>query len=582
MLRRLCLVVLCLWLPLAQAGLLERLGIGDATPARDDFLRVEQAFVIDSHRQGDLLLIDATIAPGYYLYRHSIEVLPEQARLGDWILPPGTPHQDEYFGQSRVFYRQLQLRIPLEQVSDQSRVSFRYQGCTTGLCYPPQRLSLNLHETRADMAQPAGDGGVADSSAQGRFAAALGARGPWLGVGLFFVLGLGLAFTPCVFPMYPILTGLIAGAGKLSPRRSLWLAFVYVQGMAFTYTLLGLVVASAGLRAQAALQHPAVLVTMAALFGVLALSMFGLFELRLPGSWQSRLHELANRRRGGSAPGVALMGMISGLVCSPCTTAPLSGALLYVAQSGDLWLGGLALYALSLGMGLPLLLLAAGSGRLLPRAGAWMEQVKVLFGFGLLAVAIIMLERLLSPELSRWLWLALAVAGTGYVVRHLRRRPPSARRSLVSFVLLFAAGSLLLGGWQQFGGAGEPDPAAPAFIRVKTTADLNRQLQLAREQNKTVMLDLYADWCVACKDFEQKTFRQPDVSRRLAQMVLLQADVTATDAEDLALLNRLGVLGLPTLVFYHGDGQEPAGSRITGFMAAAPFVEHLTRHRLAD
>ncbi|WP_116475630.1 protein-disulfide reductase DsbD [Zobellella maritima] len=582
------LLVCCLLASPASAGLLERLAAGNSAPVQDAFLRVEQAFRVDSWQQNGQLVIHVDIEPDYYLYRHSISLSTEGAELGQWLLPEGTPHEDEYFGKSQVYYQNLQLRLPLENVDAEARVSFAYQGCTTGLCYPPERLDIALDAVAdGNRAIPtaAGKGSPVDTrfdaSEQGLLAATLSSQGVWLNMGVFLLLGIGLAFTPCVFPMYPILTGIIAGSGRLSTARALWLSFVYVQGMALTYTLLGLVVASIGLQAQAAFQHPLVLVILALLFGMLALSMFGLYELRLPNHLQTRLAGLANRQRGGSTPGVAAMGMISGLVCSPCTTAPLSGALLYVAHSGDLVLGGLVLYALSLGMGVPLLILGTSGGKLLPRAGAWMHQVKALFGFGLLAVAILLLARLLSDSLIVWLWLALALMLIGYLYHQNRRRALSALRSAITLGLTAGLALTLLSGWQQLQ---KPEPAGQpvGFTRIKTVDDLALQLAFAREQGKTVMVDLYADWCVACKDFEHKTFSQPGVQQRLQQMHLLQADVTGNDTDDIELLNELKVLGLPTLVFFDKHGEEPAGSRITGFMGADAFAEHLARHRMAD
>ncbi len=280
---------------------------------------------------------------------------------------------------------------------------------------------------------------VAPVSQQDQLAAALGHQGFWLSIVAFFALGLGLAFTPCVFPMYPILTGIIAGAGHhLSTGRAFLLSLVYVQGMAVTYTLLGLVVASAGLKFQAALQHPYVLVGLSVMFVLLALSMFGLYTLQLPSSLQTRLSGLSNRQQGGSVVGVAIMGMISGLVCSPCTTAPLSGALIYVAQSGDLWLGGAALYALSLGMGLPLLLLGTSGGKLLPKAGAWMDVIKQLFGFALLAVPILLLSRLWSDQVTTLAWLGWGLLLCGYLYHHNQHQPHSVAKSVRGFVLLLA------------------------------------------------------------------------------------------------------------------------------------------------
>lgn len=314
--------------------------------------------------------------------------------------------------------------------------------------------------------------------------------------------------------------------------------------MAVTYTLLGLVVASAGLKFQAALQHPYVLIGLSVMFVLLALSMFGLYTLQLPSSLQTRLSGLSNRQQGGSVIGVGIMGMISGLVCSPCTTAPLSGALIYVAQSGDLWLGGAALYALSLGMGLPLLLLGTSGGKLLPKAGAWMDVIKQLFGFALLAVPILLLSRLWSDQVTTLAWLGWGLLLCGYLYHHNQHQGHSVGRSLRGFVLLLAMISAVVVGKDLLLPPQGAQTEAPAFIRIKTLDDLKTQLAAAR--GKPVLLDLYADWCVACKEFEHKTFSDPAVRERFGQMVLLQADVTANDDADVELLNGLNVLGLPT------------------------------------
>ncbi|MGL4889551.1 MAG: protein-disulfide reductase DsbD, partial [Aeromonas veronii] len=354
---------------------------------------------------------------------------------------------------------------------------------------------------------------------------------------------------------------------------------VYVQGMAVTYTLLGLVVASAGLKFQAALQHPYVLIGLSAMFVLLALSMFGLYTLQLPSSLQTRLSGLSNRQQGGSVVGVAIMGMISGLVCSPCTTAPLSGALIYVAQSGDLWLGGAALYALSLGMGLPLLLLGTSGGKLLPKAGAWMDVIKQLFGFALLAVPILLLSRLWSDQVTTLAWLGWGLLLCGYLYHHNQHQPHSVAKSVRGFVLLLAMISAVVVGKDLLQPAppaaitADASQTAPRFIRVKTLDDL--KVQLAAARGKPVLLDLYADWCVACKEFEHKTFSDPAVRARFGQMVLLQADVTANDDADIELLNTLNVLGLPTLIFFDREGKELTGQRVTGFMGPIPFAKHL-------
>ncbi|MFM4745225.1 protein-disulfide reductase DsbD [Aeromonas dhakensis] len=567
----------------ARAGstdLLSALGI--EASAQPKFLKVDEAFVLESEQQGNRLLLRLRIADDYYLYRHRFSFQGENLTFEEPVLPAGTDHEDDFFGKTQVYYREVQIPVTLTEAGQQASLKISYQGCTDGLCYPPtdKRIAVEplvaepLHD-QVDAPTPA-----PASSQQDQLAAALGSQGFWLSVAAFFALGLGLAFTPCVFPMYPILTGIIAGAGhRLSTRRAFLLSFVYVQGMAVTYTLLGLVVASAGLKFQAALQHPYVLIGLSVMFVLLALSMFGLYTLQLPSSLQTRLSGLSNRQQGGSVLGVGIMGMISGLVCSPCTTAPLSGALIYVAQSGDLWLGGAALYALSLGMGLPLLLLGTSGGKLLPKAGAWMDVIKQLFGFALLAVPILLLSRLWSDQVATLAWLGWGLLLCGYLYHHNQHQQHSVGRSLRGFVLLLAMISAVVVGKDLLlpsqGASVAAQAETPAFIRIKTLDDLKTQLAAAR--GKPVLLDLYADWCVACKEFEHKTFSDPAVRERFGQMVLLQADVTANDDADVELLNGLNVLGLPTLIFFDRAGNEVSGQRVTGFMGPAEFLGQLDR-----
>ncbi|MGN5144529.1 protein-disulfide reductase DsbD [Aeromonas veronii] len=566
------------------ADLLSSLGI--EANAKPKFLQVDEAFQIESEQRGDQLLLTLHIADDYYLYRHSLRFKGNNLTFSEPTLPEGTEHEDDFFGKTQVYYQQVSIAVPLKEVGDGATLRVRYQGCTDGLCYPPTDKLIDVAPlvtattaSTADTAQS-----VAPVSQQDQLAAALGNQGFWLSIVAFFALGLGLAFTPCVFPMYPILTGIIAGAGhRLSTGRAFLLSMVYVQGMAVTYTLLGLVVASAGLKFQAALQHPYVLIGLSVMFVLLALSMFGLYTLQLPSSLQTRLSGLSNRQQGGSVVGVAIMGMISGLVCSPCTTAPLSGALIYVAQSGDLWLGGAALYALSLGMGLPLLLLGTSGGKLLPKAGAWMDVIKQLFGFALLAVPILLLSRLWSDQVTTLAWLGWGLLLCGYLYHHNQHQPHSVAKSVRGFVLLLAMISAVVVGKDLLQPAtpaaitADASQTAPRFIRVKTLDDL--KVQLAAARGKPVLLDLYADWCVACKEFEHKTFSDPAVRARFGQMVLLQADVTANDDADIELLNTLNVLGLPTLIFFDREGKELTGQRVTGFMGPAEFLGRLDQLR---
>ncbi|WP_421213439.1 protein-disulfide reductase DsbD [Aeromonas sp. 600479] len=566
------------------ADLLSSLGI--EANAKPKFLQVDEAFQIESEQRGDQLLLTLHIADDYYLYRHSLRFKGNNLTFSEPTLPEGTEHEDDFFGKTRVYYQQVSIAVPLKEVGENATLRVRYQGCTDGLCYPPTDKLIDVAPlvtaTTASAAETAQS--VAPVSQQDQLASALGHQGFWLSIVAFFALGLGLAFTPCVFPMYPILTGIIAGAGhRLSTGRAFLLSMVYVQGMAVTYTLLGLVVASAGLKFQAALQHPYVLIALSVMFVLLALSMFGLYTLQLPSSLQTRLSSLSNRQQGGSVVGVAIMGMISGLVCSPCTTAPLSGALIYVAQSGDLWLGGAALYALSLGMGLPLLLLGTSGGKLLPKAGAWMDVIKQLFGFALLAVPILLLSRLWSDQIATLAWLGWGLLLCGYLYHHNQHQPHSVARSVRGFVLLLAMISAVVVGKDLLQPAApaavtaDASQTAPQFVRIKTLDDL--KVQLAAARGKPVLLDLYADWCVACKEFEHKTFSDPAVRERFSQMVLLQADVTANDDADIELLNSLNVLGLPTLIFFDREGKELTGQRVTGFMGPTEFLGKLDQLR---
>ncbi|WP_429011095.1 protein-disulfide reductase DsbD [Aeromonas allosaccharophila] len=566
------------------ADLLSSLGI--EANAKPKFLQVDEAFQVESEQRGDQLLLTLHIADDYYLYRHSLRFKGNNLSFSEPTLPEGTEHQDDFFGKTRVYYQQVSIAVPLKEVGENATLRVRYQGCTDGLCYPPTDKLIDVAPLTAATTAPTAETAqsVAPVSQQDQLAAALGHQGFWLSIVAFFALGLGLAFTPCVFPMYPILTGIIAGAGhRLSTGRAFLLSLVYVQGMAVTYTLLGLVVASAGLKFQAALQHPYVLIGLSLMFVLLALSMFGLYTLQLPSSLQTRLSGLSNRQQGGSVVGVTIMGMISGLVCSPCTTAPLSGALIYVAQSGDLWLGGAALYALSLGMGLPLLLLGTSGGKLLPKAGAWMDVIKQLFGFALLAVPILLLSRLWSDQIATLAWLGWGLLLCGYLYHHNQHQPHSVAKSVRGFVLLLAMISAVVVGKDLLQPAApaavtaDASQTAPQFVRIKTLDDLKMQLAAAR--GKPVLLDLYADWCVACKEFEHKTFSDPAVRERFGQMVLLQADVTANDDADIELLNSLNVLGLPTLIFFDREGKELTGLRVTGFMGPTEFLGKLDQLR---
>lgn len=563
----------------------------------NSFVPVDQAFPFNSYQQGNRVFLDWQVKEGYYLYQHRISVSGENITLGDVEMRDGEPYKDEFFGEVNIYTSPLFVEVPLADFQDGARLIVQYQGCAkAGFCYPPETRVLDLtsfdfQESSAviqhkaanavNETSPKTESNNAPVSSESKLASKLSDN--WWTPLLFLALGVGLAFTPCVLPMYPILTSIVLGSGKLSHSRALGLAFIYVQGMAVTYTLLGLVVASAGMQFQAAMQHPYVLIGLSALFVALALSMFGLYSLQLPSSVQTWLNNLSNKQKGGSSLGVFAMGAISGLVCSPCTTAPLSGALLYVAQSGDLVTGGVALYALALGMGIPLMLVAVFGNKLLPKAGNWMDRVKTLFGFVLLAAPIFLLERILPEAWATGLWSALGLAAFGWLY-HVKNSLPFGgwKQSVVGIVAvlgLFASAQPALDYY--FGNTASVQKQSQIeFIRIENAAQLEQQLDSAKKLGKPVMLDFYADWCVACKEFEKYTFHQQDVELRLKDFVLLQADVTRNQPQDIELLKKMNVLGLPTIEFWDANGESVSNARITGFMDAKTFLNHLNNHQL--
>lgn len=546
---------------------------------QDQFLPVEQAFEFDFVQNQDELVVSWTIADGYYLYKDKIKLGGIAVSFSHPTYPASMQIEDEFFGVSDVYFHQLTLRIPLTDISDDAIFKLQYMGCAeAGLCYPPVTKELPLIASAASDATSASTTEVVSS--QTSLAEKLSDGASLATLAGFFLLGIGLAFTPCVFPMYPILTSIIVGQGsQLSSKRAFTLSFSYVQGMALTYSLLGLVVASLGVKFQAYMQHPAVLIVASVIFVLLALSMFGVFNLSLPSSWQEKVSNVSNKQQGGSLKGAFVMGALSGLIASPCTTAPLSAALLYVAQSGDLLLGAVTLYILSLGMGLPLLLLGSSGGKLLPKAGNWMNAVKTTFGFLLLAVPLLLLDRIVDFSYVLLAGSALLLAFIVYLFRVVfSLQQPTAKAIILVLgqLLLFAGIYFNINYWW-------PAPAATAsteqvaenkgFDIVTTLEEL--QQRVAQSDGRYTMVDLYADWCIACKEFEHLTFPKPEVQAQMQKMQLIKVDVTKMTRKDQALLDNFQVLGLPTLLIFSPDGTELTASRITGFMNAADFAAHL-------
>ena len=576
------------------AGLLGKL-VPQGAGAGDDFLPVDEAFRFAASADGaSSVRLTWAIAEGYYLYRARIKVSGESAlaELGAPAFPEGLPHRDDYFGEQQIYRGELVLPVPYARSGPAPgtiALKVSYQGCADkGLCYPPQTKLVTL-------ALPAGDagagaaGGGAPVSEQDRLARLIRDGNLLLVIASFFGLGLLLAFTPCVLPMVPILSGIIAGDGeRTTPGRGFALSLAYVLGMALTYTVAGAVFALAGKQAQAFFQQTWIIVVFALLFVLLALAMFGLYELQMPSALQTRFASASNRIRGGKFISTAIMGALSSLVVTACVAPPLVAALAVIGQAGDVVRGALALFALSFGMGTPLLVVGASAGTLLPKAGPWMETVKAIFGVVFLGVAAWMLDRVLPVRAEMLAWSAVAFVAVWVALRvglrGGRRTPARWVAALVTgaYGVLIAAGGLAggsnplkpLDGTGLFGARARVEslPWKP----VRNVADLDRELAAATAGGRRAMLDFSADWCVSCKEMESHTFSEATVRAALADYVLLRADVTANSDEDQALLKRFHIIGPPTTAFFARDGRERTDFRLVGFVAAAPFLAHLS------
>lgn len=565
-------------------------GLFDKKPA---FLPVDDAFQFSAAKSENQenVIVNWSIAEGYYLYQEKISVKLNQMETASFDMPTFSispeDYNDPYFGLMKIFKKPVQAIFKASQspLKAEDVVEITYQGCTTGFCYPPEVKEIkvadlpiaqvaNTEKTSEKLtalsAQPKAE---QDRLAESLFNSKYAVFG-------FFLLGLGLAFTPCVLPMLPLLSAIVIGQNQ---RPNMWrafaLSFVYVQGMALTYTLLGLIVAAIGLPFQVALQHPYVMIGLSIIFVLLALSMFGLFTLQLPSSLQTKLSLLSQQQKAGAFGGVFLMGMIAGLVASPCTSAPLSGALLYVAQSGDLFTGAITLYLLALGMGVPLILITLFGNKILPKSGMWMETVKKLFGFVMLALPVFLISRILPDEWTPRLW---AMLGTAFFIWFAFQMPKNGTGWVFRILFLVAAMISVkplqtwVWGESQAPSAVENKAVSHVeFKKVKSEAELQQALS---ENNKSlVMLDLYADWCVACKEFEKETFSDPSVQKAFGDMLLLQVDMTKNSEENRALMTKYKVLGLPTILFFNRDGKEIEGSRVNGFMPPVEFLQWIEK-----
>ncbi|MCU0764799.1 MAG: protein-disulfide reductase DsbD [Burkholderiaceae bacterium] len=568
-----------------------------------DFLPMDQAFVFSAASSSpDRVTLRWDIADGYYLYRDKVKVaVPDgTATLGAPQLPEGKIHVDEYFGEQVVYYGEAVATVPVAAPAGTRELALdvSYMGCAdAGLCYPPttKRITVALGAAPPEAAPAAASPGTPMRSEQDLLAERIRSGNLLAVLATFFGAGLLLAFTPCVLPMVPILSGIIVGAGRdrpVSRGRAFSLSLAYVMGMALTYTIAGAVFAAAGQQAQAFFQKPWIIVVFAALFVLLALAMFGVFNLQVPAALQARLADASNKQKQGTLLGTAVMGALSSLIVTACVAPPLVAALAVIGQSGDVFRGGAALFSLSLGMGVPLLVVGASAGQLLPKAGPWMDGIKAVFGVMLLGVAVWMLGRILPGPVTLALWAALAFV-SGFCLWTMGGREmtgaTAVRRGFGALALVY--GVLMLVGAL----SGRSDPLQPLaglggggsshaadlkhaeFKRIKTVADLEREVAAASASGKPVMLDFYADWCVSCIEMEKFTFTDPGVQAEFERAVLLQSDVTANDEADQALLKHFGILGPPTIVFFDANGQERPEYRVVGFKKAEEFRPHIAR-----
>jgi thioredoxin:protein disulfide reductase len=599
----------------AQAGWVDRLShFGSGQPS---YLEPDKAFGLEVTAQdAHTLIARFRVTPKYYLYRDKVQftLVAPNVSIAQIDLPRGEIKHDRNLGDLEVFHQSFQAAIRLTRTGTAAEkvvLQASYQGCSEeGLCYSPIDKTLTLALPAATGPNPpAGEAVLPAAGAAGAQVALSGAEAQsapqndnsriaslfrqgnfWLIISFFFGAGLLLAFTPCVFPMVPILSGIIVGRGhKITHMHGFVLSLAYVLGMAITYAVAGVAAGFSGTMLSSALQTPWVLGAFAAVFVALALSMFGFYELQLPSALQSRLADASNKLHGGHLTGVFVMGALSAIIVGPCVAAPLAGALLYIGQTHDAFLGGSALFFMALGMGVPLLLIGASAGTLLPKAGAWMESVKRLFGVLLLAVAIWIISPLIPVGVEMLLWAILLILSAVFL-HALDALPHNASpwhklwKGCGILALLLGIAYLVgaLSGAQDvlrplsvIGSARADASVGPQFSRVKSLAELDARI--AQAAGRPVVLDFYADWCVSCKEMERNTFTDGQVRAKLDSALLLQADVTADSADDKALLARYHLYGPPAMLFFDSHGREQGDARVTGYQDSAQFLQSLQR-----
>jgi len=570
----------------------------------DKLLPADDAFqFVASVKDDRTLNLQWHIAQGYYLYREKFELQllePDSVQLLDYEIPHGIAKYDEAFGDVEILHDTVNINVPLSRsitAEHKIRLKASFQGCAErGVCYPPMQKTVNLLLPAISTITSSSPSDIVKKktgSEQDLIVESLQQDSFFLTLLSFLGFGLLLAFTPCVFPMIPILSGIIVGQGKnITHRKAFFVSFSFVLASAITYTVFGVLAALFGSNLQASFQAPWIIYLFSGIFIALSLSMFGFYNLELPRSLQSRLHNISDQHRDGSYIGAAIMGVFSSLIVGPCVAAPLAAALMYIGQTGDVILGGSALFVMGFGMGIPLLIIGASAGSLLPKAGHWLNASKSVFGVIMLAVAVWMLERVIAPELSMLFWAMLFIIPAIYL-RVLDPIPviDSGWHKLWKGlgVILFSYGLLILIGLSagninplqplkglSAGVSSESEDAPLSFIKVASLAELNQQLQTASEQGKWVMLDFYADWCISCKEMEAYTLSNPDVKKALSDFVVLQADITKNNANDKALLKAFNLVGPPAILFFNLNQQEQAGSRVIGFQGTKTFLKHLS------
>lgn len=574
--------------------------------SNDGPLDVEQAFVFQPSDQGDgQVTLHWQIPDDYYLYRDRMTIEADDAvTIVEVSKAPAKEKDDPLFGKVFVYKQQADVQLSLQSaagsVSD-GMLTVTYQGCWEGgICYPPVTKTVPVSKVPVQAAVapalPEAANGELNQlelpqTEQDRFASMLGNGSLLLTLGAFFIAGLALSFTPCVFPMIPILSSIIAGQGsQMTTRNALRYSIVYVLAVAVTYTVIGIIAGLFGANLQAAFQAPWVIILFSTIFVLLSLSMFGFYDLQLPASWQTRLSQVSNSQQGGSLMGVGIMGLLSALIVGPCMAAPLAGALIYIGQTGDPVLGGLALFTLSMGMGVPLLIVGASAGRLLPKAGGWMDGVKAFFGVMMLAMAIWMLDRIVPTQVSMLLLAALLVVSAVYMGA-LDRLPEGVNgwRKLLkgTGVLGLLYGVVLaigvFAGSQSFlkplqglvSGGGVVQEQKLPFNVVTAPDQLENLLAQAKQAGKPVMLDFYADWCISCIELEEFTFKDPSVMASLDDFMLIKVDVTANDEGAKTLYKRYNLIGPPALIFYDRDGVEQKRMTLIGTVEPEAFVRHV-------